>query len=83
MRKAAAITVALITTIMTVRDTRALDSTLPAYQPIETLAEHLKSVGSDTLRQETELWAKGFEGLYPDVRVEIEAAGSATAPAAL
>ena len=29
------------------------------------------------------LWAKAFESLYPDVKIEIEATGSATAPAAL
>ena len=29
------------------------------------------------------LWAKAFENLYPDVKIEIEATGSATAPAAL
>src|SRR5262249_22485500 len=28
-------------------------------------------------------WAKGFGGLYPDVKIEIEGKGSATAPPAL
>jgi phosphate transport system substrate-binding protein len=62
---------------------QALDPSLPAYRPLETLSGHLKSVGSDTLGHEMEAWAKGFEKLYPDVKVEIEAAGSATAPLAL
>jgi phosphate transport system substrate-binding protein len=30
-----------------------------------------------------ELWAKGFEALYPGVTIEIEGKGSATAPPAL
>ena len=29
------------------------------------------------------LWAKGFDDLYPDVKIEIEGKGSATAPPAL
>jgi phosphate transport system substrate-binding protein len=65
------------------RGAHALDPSLPAYHPVETLAGHLKSVGSDTLGHEMDMWAKGFEKLYPDVKVEIEAAGSATAPPAL
>jgi len=44
---------------------RALDDSLPAYRPVEGLAGHLKSVGSDTLGHEMEAWAKGFEKLYP------------------
>ena len=29
------------------------------------------------------LWARAFEKLYPDVKIDVEAKGSATAPAAL
>ena len=61
----------------------ALDQNLPAYHPVGSLSGHIKSVGSDTLGHEMALWAKAFESLYPDVKVEIEATGSATAPAAL
>ncbi len=61
----------------------ALDQNLPAYHPAATASGHIKSVGSDTLGQEMELWAKAFENLYPDVKIQIEAKGSATAPAAL
>src|ERR1700733_302747 len=61
----------------------ALDQKLPGYQAVEDLAGHLKSVGSDTLGHEMMLWAKAFEGLYPEVKITIEAAGSATAPSAL
>jgi phosphate transport system substrate-binding protein len=62
---------------------KALDEGLPAYRPIGSLSGHLKSVGSDTLGHEMALWAAAFEKLYPDVKVDVEAAGSATAPQAL
>ncbi len=61
----------------------ALDQSLPAYRPVSTLAGHIKSVGSDTLGHEVALWASGFEKLYPDVKIDVESKGSATAPAAL
>ena len=83
MIKEALSAIALVAAITTAHDAHALDPDLPAYRPVETLSGHLKSVGSDTLGHETELWAKGFEGLYPNVKIEVEAAGSATAPAAL
>jgi len=61
----------------------ALDQNLPAYRPVAALSGSIKSVGSDTLGHEMTLWAKAFESLYPDVKMHIEAAGSATAPGAL
>lgn len=61
----------------------ALDQDLPAYHPVAGISGQLKSVGSDTLDQEMQLWAKGFQKVYPDVKIEIEGKGSATAPGAL
>jgi phosphate transport system substrate-binding protein len=61
----------------------ALDQSLPAYRPVTGISGHIKSIGSDTLGGEIALWAKGFEDLYPDVKIAIEAKGSATAPPAL
>jgi phosphate transport system substrate-binding protein len=61
----------------------ALDASLPAYQTVSGISGEIKSVGSDTLNNEMALWAKGFESLYPDVKIEIEGKGSATAPPAL
>jgi phosphate transport system substrate-binding protein len=61
----------------------ALDANLPAYQTVSGISGEIKSVGSDTLNDEMALWAKGFESLYPDVKIEIEGKGSATAPPAL
>jgi len=61
----------------------ALDQSLPAYQAVTGISGQIKSVGSDRLGHEITLWAKAFKGLYPDVKIEIEASGSATAPPAL
>jgi phosphate transport system substrate-binding protein len=61
----------------------ALDANLPAYQAVSGISGEIKSVGSDTLNNEMALWAKGFESLYPGVKIEIEGKGSATAPPSL
>ena len=61
----------------------ALDQSFPAYQSVPGISGQIKSVGSDTLGDLIERWSKGFEGVYPDVHIAIEAKGSATAPPAL
>lgn len=61
----------------------ALDQALPAYRPVGNLSGELKSIGSDTLNHEMELWAAAFKAKYPGVKIEIEGKGSATAPPAL
>jgi phosphate transport system substrate-binding protein len=61
----------------------ALDPGLPAYETTAGVSGKIKSVGSDTLDREMLLWAKAFMGLYPDVKIEVEGKGSATAPPAL
>jgi phosphate transport system substrate-binding protein len=50
---------------------------------VSDISGQLKSIGSDTLDNLMILWAKGFMALYPDVKVDIEAKGSGTAPPAL
>ena len=76
-------TVALALNAVAATTATALDENLPAYRPVATLSGRIKSVGSDTLGHEAALWASAFEKLYPDVKIEIEAKGSATAPPAL
>jgi phosphate transport system substrate-binding protein len=76
---AAAIAAALTSTSVAV----ALDASLSAYQPVAGLSGQLKSAGSETLGREMGRWAEGFMNLYPDVKIDVEAKGSATAPAAL
>jgi phosphate transport system substrate-binding protein len=60
-----------------------VDPALPAYEPVQGVSGSLKSVGSDTLNNTMALWAEGFLGMYPSVRIEIEGKGSSTAPPAL
>lgn len=59
------------------------DSDLPEYQKASGVAGNLSSVGSDTLANLMTLWAEEFKRLYPNVNIQIQAAGSSTAPPAL
>ena len=43
----------------------------------------LSSIGSDTLANLMSLWAEKFRKVYPNVQIQIQAAGSSTAPPAL
>ena len=60
-----------------------LNSALPAYKPVAGISGQIKAVGSDTLGVLMRTWADKFKALYPDVKIEIESKGSATAPPAL
>ena len=60
-----------------------LDPALPDYKAVSGISGQLKSIGSDTLNNEMTLWAEGFKGQYPNVKIEIEGKGSSTAPPAL
>lgn len=56
---------------------------LPDYKKVSGVAGTLSSIGSDTLANLMTLWAEDFKRLYPSVNVQIQAAGSSTAPPAL
>lgn len=56
---------------------------LPAYRTVSGVSGTLSSVGSDTLANLMTLWGEAFKRLYPSVNVQIQAAGSSTAPPAL
>lgn len=60
-----------------------LDSALPKYQKSSGVSGNLSSVGSDTLANLMTLWAEDFKRIYPNVNVQVQAAGSSTAPPAL
>ena len=47
------------------------------------ISGNLSSVGSDTLANLMTFWAEDFKKQYPNVNVQIQAAGSSTAPPAL
>lgn len=61
----------------------AVDSDLPEYKKISGVSGNLSSVGSDTLANMMTFWAEEFKRAYPNVNVQIQAAGSSTAPPAL
>ncbi|MCB1740727.1 MAG: phosphate ABC transporter substrate-binding protein [Gammaproteobacteria bacterium] len=56
---------------------------LPDYEKKSGISGNLSSVGSDTLANLMTLWAEEFKRLYPSVNIQIQAAGSSTAPPAL
>ncbi|MDX1442781.1 MAG: phosphate ABC transporter substrate-binding protein PstS family protein [Gammaproteobacteria bacterium] len=60
-----------------------VDPKLPTYQKASGVAGNLSSVGSDTLANLMTLWAEEYKRLYPNVNIQIQAAGSSTAPPAL
>lgn len=61
----------------------AVDTKLPVYKKASGVSGNLSSVGSDTLANLMTLWAEDFKRLYPNVNIQIQAAGSSTAPPAL
>lgn len=61
----------------------AVDPKLPEYQRASGVSGNLSSVGSDTLNNLMTLWAEAFRNVYPNVNVQIQGAGTSTAPPAL
>ncbi len=60
-----------------------VDPNLPAYQRVSGISGNLSSVGSDTLNNLMTLWAEEFAKFYPNVNIQIQGAGTSTAPPAL
>lgn len=60
-----------------------VDAAIPHYEKTSGVSGNLSSVGSDTLANLMTLWAESFKRFYPSVNVQIQAAGSSTAPPAL
>lgn len=61
----------------------AVDPKLPVYEKTSGISGSLSSVGSDTLNNLMTFWAEGFKKQYPNVNIQIQGAGSSTAPPAL
>ena len=61
----------------------AVDSGIPEYTKASGISGSLSSIGSDTLANLMTLWGEEFKRLYPNVTIQIQAAGSSTAPPAL
>jgi len=61
----------------------SVDPDYPEFTKNGEVEGSLKSIGSDTMNNEMALWAEGFRGFHPGVKVEVEGKGSSTAPPAL
>jgi phosphate transport system substrate-binding protein len=62
---------------------QGVDSALPDYTKASGVSGNFSSVGSDTLNNLMTLWAEEFKKFYPNVNIQIQGAGSSTAPPAL
>ena len=60
-----------------------LDASLPTYERVSGISGNLSSIGSDTLANLMTLWTEAFKKAYPNVNIQVQAAGSSTAPPAL
>ncbi|WP_028863904.1 PstS family phosphate ABC transporter substrate-binding protein [Psychromonas aquimarina] len=61
----------------------ASDVPLPSYEKVRGISGNFSSVGSDTLANMMTFWAEQFKRSYPNINIQIQAAGSSTAPPAL
>lgn len=82
----------IITTVIAVSLTVSANTVIAAPKVDQNLAEYtvasgvsgnLSSVGSDTLANLMTLWAEEYKRFYPNVNIQIQAAGSSTAPPGL
>lgn len=64
-------------------NTDRLDDSIPVYKKASGVAGNLSSIGSDTLANLMTLWAEEFKRIYPNVNIQVQAAGSSSAPPAL
>ncbi|TVS13568.1 MAG: phosphate ABC transporter substrate-binding protein PstS family protein [Wenzhouxiangella sp.] len=60
-----------------------VDPDLPEYTPVSGISGNLSSIGSDTLNNLMTLWAEEFQRIYPNVNIQIQGAGTSTAPPAM
>jgi len=62
---------------------QTVDPNLPTYEAASGVSGNLVSIGSDTLNNLMTYWSEGFRTFYPNVAIQIQGAGSGTAPPAL
>lgn len=60
-----------------------VDANLDVYVKASGVSGNISSVGSDTLANLMTLWTEEFKRSYPNVNIQVQAAGSSTAPPAL
>lgn len=61
----------------------SVDPALKQYTKASGVSGNISSVGSDTMNNLMTLWGEEFKRLYPNVNIQIQGAGSSTAPPAL
>lgn len=69
--------------VATANAVAAVDPAIKPYTKTSGVSGNLSSVGSDTLANLMTLWAESYKKEYPNVNIQIQAAGSSTAPPAL
>lgn len=62
---------------------QSVDPNLPSYEAVQGVSGNLVSIGSDTLNNLMTYWSEGYRTFYPNVAIQIQGAGSGTAPPAL
>jgi len=60
-----------------------VDPAIKHYEKVSGVDGSLNSIGSDTLNNLMTYWAEAFSKVYPNVKIQVEGKGSATAPPAL
>lgn len=76
-------TASLAVTAVAVAGKVEVDAKIPEYKTVSGVSGNLNSIGSDTLNNLMTFWAEGFKAKYPNVKIQVEGKGSATAPPAL
>ncbi len=82
IKRLSAILIALSISMPVLADDK-IEAGIPDYVKASGVSGNISSVGSDTLANLMTFWAEEFKRLYPNVNVQIQAAGSSTAPPAL
>lgn len=75
--------ISLVASTISLPAMAAVDAGIPTYAKASGVSGNVSSVGSDTLANMMTLWAEEFKRQYPNVNIQIQAAGSSTAPPAL
>ncbi|MDH0745976.1 phosphate ABC transporter substrate-binding protein PstS family protein [Pseudomonas sp. GD03842] len=73
----------LAASLAAVHTSAAVDPAISSYKRASGVSGNLSSVGSDTLANLMTMWAEAYKQEYPAVNIQIQAAGSSTAPPAL
>ncbi|WP_114964247.1 PstS family phosphate ABC transporter substrate-binding protein [Alkalilacustris brevis] len=83
MKRSAALMATAAVLMTGAANAQSVDPNLPEYEPVSGVSGNLTSIGSDTLNNLMTLWSEGFRTQYPNVAIQIQGAGSGTAPPAL